>query len=54
MFLASKLAAGGVVALGLGSYWVRFFPGMDPRWIATVAALLLVIANLAGIKKPVY
>jgi len=24
---------------------------MDPRWIATVAALLLVIANLAGIKK---
>lgn len=51
MFLASKLAAGGVVALGLGSYWVRFFPGMDQRWIATVAALLLVIANLAGIKK---
>lgn len=51
LFLISKLTAGGVVALGFGSYMQRFFPALDVRWIATAALLFLVIANLAGIKK---
>jgi len=51
MFLISKLAAGGVVALGFGSYLERFFPGLDTRVTATVGLLLLILANIAGIKK---
>lgn len=51
MFLISKLTAGGVVALGFGSYMQRFFPGLDIRWTATFALIILVMANLAGIKK---
>ena len=51
LFLISKLTAGGVVALGFGSYMQRFFPALDIRWTATAALLFLVIANLAGIKK---
>lgn len=51
LFLISKLTAGGVVALGFGSYMQQFFPALDVRWTATAALLFLVIANLAGIKK---
>ncbi|MFC4711181.1 APC family permease [Enterococcus eurekensis] len=51
MFLISKLAAGGVVGLGFGSYMQRFFPTLDIRWTATIALVLLITANLAGIKK---
>ena len=51
MFLISKLAAGGVVGLGFGSYMQRFFPTLDIRWTATIALVLLIAANLAGIKK---
>lgn len=51
MFLISKLAAGGVVALGFGSYVQRFLPHLDVRWNATIAVIILIIANLVGIKK---
>ncbi|MDD2427338.1 MAG: amino acid permease [Eubacteriales bacterium] len=51
MFLASKLAAGGVVALGFASYLRGFFPALDQRWSATVIVVLLVLANIAGIRK---
>lgn len=51
MFLASKLTAGGVVALGFASYLKAFFPALDQRWSATFAVVLLIIANIAGIKK---
>lgn len=51
MFLISKLAAGGVVALGFGSYVQRFLPHIDVRWNATIAVIILIIANLVGIKK---
>jgi APA family basic amino acid/polyamine antiporter len=51
MFLASKLAAGGTVALGFGSYFSKLVPGVEPRWAAVGAAVLLTAANLFGIKK---
>lgn len=51
IFLMSKLSAGGVVALGFGSYMQRFFPNLDIRWTATAALFFLVLANLVGIKK---
>ncbi len=50
-FLLSKLSAGGVVALGFGSYLGELVPGIDQRVAALGAVLLLTIANLAGIKK---
>lgn len=51
MFLISKLAGGGVVALGFGSYMQGFFPALDLRWSSTFALALLIAANMAGIKK---
>jgi len=51
MFLVSKLAAGGTVALGFGSYFSQLFPAIPARWAAIGAAVLLTLANLFGIKK---
>lgn len=51
MYLISKLAGGGVVALGFGSYMQGFFPFLDLRWTSTAALALLIAANIAGIKK---
>lgn len=51
MFLVSKLSAGGVVALGFASYLQNFFNFPGQRWTATAIVILLVLANLAGIKK---
>lgn len=51
MFLTSKLAAGGTVALGFGSYFSQLFPAIPARYAAVGAALLLTFANLFGIKK---
>jgi len=51
LFLASKLAAGGTVGLGFGSYVARFFPAIDPRMAGVFAVILLVAANLFGIRK---
>ncbi|MGD9563114.1 MAG: APC family permease [Pyrinomonadaceae bacterium] len=51
MFLASKLAAGGTVALGFGGYFSRLFPQVPQRWAAVAAAIILTAANLFGIKK---
>ncbi len=51
MFLASKLAAGGTVALGFGGYFAQIFPAIPPRYAAVAAAVLLTAANLFGIKK---
>lgn len=51
MFLMSKLAAGGVVALGFGAYVQRFFPAVDSQLSATIAVIIVIGANLAGIKK---
>jgi APA family basic amino acid/polyamine antiporter len=51
MFLASKLAAGGSVALGFGSYLSQLFPALQPRPAAAGAVLVLAVANCFGIKK---
>lgn len=51
MFLASKLAAGGLVALGFGTYLAALVPGVNPKIAAVVAVMLLMLANLFGIKK---
>ena len=51
MFLVSKLAAGGTVALGFGSYFSQLFPAVPARGAAIGAAVLLTFANLFGIKK---
>src|SRR5688572_11917846 len=51
MFLASKLAAGGTVALGFGSYFSKLVPFVAPRTAAVIAVILLTVANMFGIKK---
>lgn len=51
MFLASKLAAGGTVALGFGSYFARLVPGISPQAAAVAATVALTVANYFGIKK---
>lgn len=51
MFLASKLAAGGTVALGFGAYAARLFPSLDPRATGVWAVVVLVGANLFGIRR---
>ncbi|WFF73263.1 APC family permease [Proteiniclasticum sp. QWL-01] len=50
-FLLSKLSAGGVVALGFGSYLSQLIPGVNPQAAALTAIAILTLANLAGIKK---
>lgn len=51
MFLASKLAAGGTVALGFGEYLARLIPSIPPKGAAIGAVLVLTLANWMGIKK---
>jgi basic amino acid/polyamine antiporter, APA family len=51
MFLASKLAAGGTVALGFASYLHALFPAIPQRPAAVAAILLLTVVNYYGIKK---
>lgn len=51
MFLISKLSAGGVVALGFGSYLAELVPSVNPTYAAVCAAIILTIANYFGVKK---
>jgi APA family basic amino acid/polyamine antiporter len=51
LFLASKLAAGGTVALGFGSYVAALVPGTSERGAGVAAAVALTAANHLGIKK---
>jgi APA family basic amino acid/polyamine antiporter len=51
MFLASKISAGGVVAIGFGSYLAELIPGVNPKVAAVCAAVFLIIANYYGIRK---
>jgi APA family basic amino acid/polyamine antiporter len=51
MFLASKLSAGGVVAIGFGSYLAELVPGVNPKIAAICAAVFLMLANYYGIRK---
>lgn len=51
MFLASKTAAAGTVALGLAGYLDPLLPGLRPRWIAVGAIVLFTILNYFGIRR---
>ena len=51
MFLASKLAAGGTVALGFAGYLSTLIPGIPERPFAIAAVLLLTLINYIGIQK---
>ena len=51
MFLASKIAAGGTVALGFASYLTRLMPALPLRETAVTAVVLLTTLNYFGIKK---
>ena len=51
MFLISKLAAAGVVAIGFGSYFYQLFPLGSPIILSVLALVFLTFANVFGIKK---
>ena len=51
MFLISKLAAAGVVAIGFGSYFYQLLPIASPITFSVLAVILLTVANYFGIKK---
>jgi APA family basic amino acid/polyamine antiporter len=51
MFLASKIAAAGTVALGLAGYLDALLPGMNPRGIAVGAILAFTVLNYFGVKR---
>lgn len=50
-FLASKIAAGGTVAIGFGSYCSQLFPAIPAQAAGAAAVILLTGANYIGIKK---
>ncbi len=51
MFLISKLAAAGVVAIGFGSYFNQLMPIGSPITFSVLAVIFLTGANCFGIKK---
>jgi APA family basic amino acid/polyamine antiporter len=51
MFLASKIAAAGTVALGLGGYLDALMPGLAPRAVATGAIVVFTLLNYFGIRR---
>lgn len=51
MFLASKIAAAGTVALGLAGYLDRLVPGVPPRLLAVTAILLFTALNYFGMRR---
>lgn len=51
MFLVSKLAAAGTVAIGLGRYAAAIVPEAEPVPVAIAAVILLTLANLLGVKR---
>jgi APA family basic amino acid/polyamine antiporter len=51
MFLVSKLAAGGIVALGFAGYLNALVPGIPERPAAVGAIMILTAVNYFGIKK---
>jgi APA family basic amino acid/polyamine antiporter len=51
MFLASKLAAAGVVAIGLGAYAAMLIPEIHPRALAVTAVILFTTLNYFGAQR---
>jgi len=54
VFLVSKLAAAGTVALGFAGYFTALFPIASERSVAVIAALILTIVNYFGIRRSGY
>jgi len=51
MFLASKIAAAGTVALGLAGYLDALVPGLQPRPLAVGAILVFTVLNYFGVRR---
>jgi basic amino acid/polyamine antiporter, APA family len=51
MFLASKTAAAGTVALGLAGYLDALMPGLQPRVMAVGAIIVFTILNYFGVRR---
>jgi basic amino acid/polyamine antiporter, APA family len=51
VFLVSKLAAAGTVALGFAGYLTALFPALSERPVAVGAALLLTLVNYLGVRR---
>ena len=51
MFLSSKIAAAGTVALGLAAYLNALLPGLPPRVVAVGAILCFTILNYFGVRR---
>ena len=51
IFLASKLAAAGTVALGFAGYFNALFPVVSERLVAISAVVILTLVNYFGIRK---
>ena len=51
MFLASKTAAAGTVALGLAAYLDALLPGLEPRLVAVGAIVAFTALNYFGIRR---
>lgn len=51
MFLVSKLAGAGFVAIGFGSYFYQLVPIASPITFSVLAVIFLTVANYFGIKK---
>jgi len=51
MFLASKSAAAGTVALGLAAYLEAVAPGVPPRALAVTAVVLFTVLNAFGVRR---
>jgi APA family basic amino acid/polyamine antiporter len=51
MFLASKMAAAGVVAMGLGAYANTLLPGLNARVLAVGAVIAFTALNYYGVQR---
>ena len=51
MFLSSKIAAAGTVAIGLGAYLETVVPDVSPRALAVGAIVLFTALNYAGVRR---
>jgi APA family basic amino acid/polyamine antiporter len=51
MFLASKIAAAGTVALGLAGYLEMLVPGLNPRAVAVGAIIVFTAINYFGVRR---
>jgi APA family basic amino acid/polyamine antiporter len=51
MFLSSKIAAAGTVALGLAGYLGALLPALPPRLVAVLAVVVFTALNYFGVKR---